>query len=37
MNQEILKQVTEIVKNITIAFDGKLNSETLVQISNNIY
>lgn len=36
MNTEMVNQVTEVIKNISIAFDGKLNSETLVQITNTV-
>lgn len=36
MDQEVLSQVGEIAKNISVAFDGKLNSETLVKIASEI-
>ena len=32
MNNELLANVTEIVKTINVGFDGKLNSETLESI-----
>lgn len=32
MNEEVVKQLTEITKNISVVFDGKLNSETLVSV-----
>lgn len=36
MNQEALRQVAEIAKNLSITFDGKLNSETVVQAIKEI-
>ena len=36
MNPELLNQATEIVKNLNVVFDGKLNSETAVQITEKI-
>jgi len=36
MNVEAMKQVTELVKNISIGFDGKLNSETLQTIASEV-
>ena len=32
MNAQALQQVQEIVKSVNIAFDGKLNSDTLFQV-----
>jgi len=36
MTPDQLQQVSEIVKNINIGFDGTLNSETLVQAAQQI-
>ena len=30
----VVQQIGEIAKNVSVAFEGKLNSETLVQITN---
>ena len=36
MNTEALQQIGEIAKNVSIAFDGKLNSETLVKVTQEV-
>ena len=36
MNEQILSQITEIAKSVNIAFDGKLNSETLISITKDV-
>ena len=36
MNPAILTQVSEMVKNINVVFDGKLNSETAVLMTDKI-
>lgn len=36
MNTEALKEVAEIAKNLSVTFDGKLNSETVVEAVKEI-